>query len=88
MKRRVFMAAFMLLSVAALAFSNQQTVCAFSFCDRCVSQCWNDSWHVYYQCRNTKSVGECLEEQEQFYANCKTIFCPGCSDLPKPPPDN
>lgn len=84
MKRRILVAAFMLLSVAALGLSNQQSVCAFGFCDKCTTDCYVESVHVYYQCRSGGgSYEQCDAQERQYYCNCVSLFCSGCGDQPK-----
>lgn len=77
--RWFLIAVFMLLSVAALTFSNPQSACAFGFCDDCQTQCYQESVHVYYQCRERGgSYAECDAQEKMYYCACNSMFCGGC----------
>lgn len=85
----LLVAVFMLASATALILSNSETVCAFGFCQKCVAQCWNESGHVYYECRdNGGTVAECDAQSAQYYRNCGSMFCPGCPVPPNGVPQN
>lgn len=79
MKRRILVAALMLLSVVALSLSNNQAVCADGYCKSCTGQCYQESVRIYYSCRTGGgTVDQCHDEEEQYEANCNAVFCSQC----------
>lgn len=86
MKRKILVAVFMLLSIAALGLSNNQVACAFDFCYDCQNSCYDESGHAYYQCReNGGSQAYCDQQSAQYFRNCQLLFCVECPVVSSPP---
>lgn len=71
----------MLVSVAALSFSNGASVCALGlgFCETCSGECYDESYHLYHTCKEKGGSEEnCLAQQDQYYHNCQVTLCSGC----------
>jgi hypothetical protein len=78
MKRRILIIVFMLLSVAALTINNQ-TVCAFGFCEQCDSDSVDYAYGVEDSClASGGSTTYCRKQFWQSYCMQLTMFCYGC----------
>lgn len=77
-RRRLLVAAFMLLSVMALNLPNGSSASATvtDSCSECGLQCANEAWWLKMQCMgNGGSESECNGTYDAYVRRCKNIFC-------------
>lgn len=83
MKRKILVATFMLVSIAALGLPASNA--GDDLCRDCALQCVNEAWYVLVQCyRNGGTNAACQGQSDQYMYNCNAVFCNygiGC-DLP------
>lgn len=82
MKKRILVAAFMVLTAIALSIPNRLAFAQSRFCANCATQCWNEANtgannQAYWRCRDSGGSQEYCDREitEKYYNNCVTFFC-------------